>query len=193
MPIRDWWRIFMAWWSEDRSGRVPVVRVQVADSGRAIRLQRELEAGLRRLGDVSRRAFPENLSVLVQQGGGTESGVPGYRYIGHDSLAQGARRVRLIVLSLQLGDRELTSDEVLRTLSDQYLALLAEEDAPAAATVQAVPSVAPAGRTRPAAPAAHAQDGRLKWGECAAIGVTSQARPPMRVVDPDEDPLSRAS
>ena len=193
MPIRDWWRIFMVWWSEDRSGRVPVVRVQVADAGRAARLQRELEAGLRRLRDVSRRAFPENLSVLVQQGGGPESGVPGYRYIGHDSLAQGARRVRLIVLSLQLGDRELASDEVLRTLSDQYLALLAEEDAPAAATVQAIPSVAPAGPTRPAAPAAHAQGRRLNSGESAAIGVTSQAGPPMRLVDPDEDPLSRAS
>lgn len=103
----------------ERPRSIPI-EVLVADRARRRTIERDLHAGLRRLRHALGRQFPSGVAVVVQQVICTDRQLAGCYQL--------ARRpdgvdLALVRLALQVGDRTLTTDELLSVLAEQCIGL----------------------------------------------------------------------
>jgi hypothetical protein len=107
-------------WRALRGRPATPIEVLVVDRARRRSVERQLGARLRRLERLLPPAPPERVVVVVQQAIGDDRPVAGRVHVVQRP--DGAR-CALVRLALQVGERRVTSDELLAALCDQWLAL----------------------------------------------------------------------
>lgn len=137
-------------WRRIRRWRQPVpIAVLIADPDRRRALERDLQCGLARLQHTLGVPLPSEVAVVVQQVITTDRQISGCYHLG---LRRESSRFALVRLALAVNGRQLTTDELLAVLAEQYIALLTRDDPSVLIPVELEPRLAGPQRHPPLRP-----------------------------------------